>query len=402
VAGSICGRDAELATISEFVAGISGGAAALVLEGEAGVGKTTLWKRGVDETREHDVRVLEARPAESETALSFVAIGDLLDSVLDEALGSLPAPQRRALSRALLLDDAGPAPDPHAIGVALLNALRALAEREPLLVAVDDVQWLDPASAGALSYGVRRLREERVGVMLARRTPSEAALVSELRRSLPAARLTTIEVAPLDLAGLHRVVQEHLGTVLPRPVLREVHAASGGNPFYALEIVRALQRTGALVDAGQPLPVPESLRDLVHGRLLVLPPESRDFLLAVTAHAHPTVAVTEAASGVARRDGLAPALEAGVVELDGERIRFTHPLLAAGAYETADPDRRREIHTRLAELLEDPEASAWQLAASVSEPDEEVARTLENAAVLNAAKLLVDIETDLGRLDREV
>jgi hypothetical protein len=125
-------------------------------------------------------------------------------------------------------------------------------------------------------------------------------------------------------------VHDHLGAVLPRPLLAEIYGASGGNPFYALEIVRSLERTGADVEAGQPLPVPESLRDLVHGRLLALPPESRDFLLAAAAHAQPTVTVAEASSHVAPREGLKPALEAGVVELDGERIRFTHPLLAAG------------------------------------------------------------------------
>ena len=159
-----------------------------------------------------------------------------------------------------------------------------------------------------------------------------------------------------------------------------MHHASGGNPFYALEIVRTLRRTGISVEAGQPLPVPESLHDLVHGRLLTLPSDSRDFLLAAAAHAHPTLSITEAASGVDRDVGLAPALEARVVELDGDRIHFAHPLLAAGAYETADPLRRAQVHARLAELLQDPEARAWQLAASVDQPDDTVAATLEDAA----------------------
>jgi DNA-binding CsgD family transcriptional regulator len=159
-----------------------------------------------------------------------------------------------------------------------------------------------------------------------------------------------------------------------------VHQASGGNPFYALEIVRMLKRTGVSVEAGQPLPVPESLHELVHGRLLSLPAESREFLLAASAHAHPTVSITEAASGIGRDVGLTPALDARVVALDGERIRFTHPLLAAGAYETSDPVRRQEIHARLAQLLEDPEARAWQLAASIERADEDVAAALEDAA----------------------
>ncbi len=126
--------------------------------------------------------------------------------------------------------------------------------------------------------------------------------------------------------------------------------------------------------------MPESLHELVHARLLALAPESRNFLLAAAAHAHPTISLTETASGVSASAGLAPALDAQIVELDGERISFTHPLLAAGAYETADPLRRREIHARLAELLEEPEARAWQLAASVEQPDAAVATVLEDAA----------------------
>ncbi|MBM2823613.1 MAG: transcriptional regulator, luxR family, partial [Thermoleophilia bacterium] len=377
----VVGRDAELAVLRDFLASVSDGASALVLQGEAGVGKTTLWRAGVAEAEQHGLRVLQALPAESETALSFSGIGDLLDPVLDEALAPLPTGQRRALSRALVLEeDEGPPPDPHAVGVAVLNALRSVAEECPVLLAVDDVQWLDTASSGALAYAVRRLRTERVGVLLSRRAPLESALLEELRRSLPAERFRDLEVGPLDLGALHHVVQDHLGIALPRPLLAEVHQAAGGNPFYALEIVRTLQRTGVSVEAGQPLPVPESLHELVHGRLLALPAGSRDFLVAAAAHAYPTVAVTEAASGVGRDVGLTPALEARIVKLERDRIHFTHPLLAAGAYETADQRRRSEIHARLAELIDDPEARGRHLAASVTEPDEAVAAALDEAA----------------------
>ncbi len=378
---TVIGRDVELASLHDFVESVSDGAATLVLQGEAGMGKTTLWAAGIAAAEEKGLQVLQARPAESEVTLSFSGIGDLLDPVLDEALGPLSAPQRQALARALVLEETeGPAPDPHAVGVALLNGLRMLAADRSIVVAVDDVQWLDPASSGALAYAARRLDRERVGVLLARRTTLESTVLSELKRSFAAERFVEVEVGSLDLGPLHHVVQAHLGVVLPRPLLAEVHAAAGGNPFYALEIVRMLRRSGISVEAGQPLPVPESLHDLVHGRLLALPPESRDFLLAAAAHAHPSISLTESASGVGRRVGLLPAVDARVVELSGERIHFTHPLLAAGAYEIADPVRRREVHTRLAELLDDPEARAWQLAASVDQPDEGVAATLDDAA----------------------
>jgi DNA-binding CsgD family transcriptional regulator len=376
----VVGRDAELASIRAFVAGISGGASTLVLEGEAGMGKTTLWRAGVEAAESAGLRVLQAEPAESETALSFSGLGDLLDPVLDEALAPLAAGQRSALARALVLEDVeGPAPDAHAVGVALLNALRALASTRDVLVAVDDVQWLDAASSGALAYAARRLRAERVGVLLACRAGLESSLLDELRRSR-GERYRDLDVCSLDLGALHQAVQVHLGTSLPRPLLAEVHQASGGNPFFALEITRSLSRSSAPVEAGKPLPVPDSLRDLVHGRLLALPPESRDFLAAAAAYAHPTISITEEACSVDRAVGLSAAVDARVVETEGERIRFTHPLLAAGALETTDSRRRAEIHARLADLLEDPEARAWQLAASVHEPDESVASALEQAA----------------------
>jgi DNA-binding CsgD family transcriptional regulator len=404
----VVGRDAELSAIRALVVSVSEGAAALVLEGEAGMGKTTLWSAGVGFAGEHELLVLEARPAESEIALTFCALGDLLHPVLDEALAPLPEGQKRALSRALVLgDDDGPPPDPHAVGIALLNGLRGLAATRPVLLAIDDVQWLDPASAGALAFAVRRLRGESVGVLFARRTGVESVLLDEVARCLPPARSVHVDVGPLGVAELHGVVQEHLGAALPRPLLAEVREASGGNPFYALEIVRMLKRTGTSVEAGHPLPVPESLHDLVHSRLLALPLESRQFLLAASAHAHPTLAVTEAASGVPCDQGLPPALEARIVALDGERVRFTHPLLAAGAYETADPLRRAEVHARLAELLERPEARAWQLAASVDQPDEAVAAVLEEAArgvrslgAPRPAALLLDRARELTPTDR--
>ena len=377
----VVGRDAELASLHDFVERVGGGAAALVLEGEAGMGKTTLWRAAVEHAEARGLTVLQAQPVESETTLSYAGIGDLLDPVLEEALEPLPAVQKRALSRALVLsDDEGLPLDARALRVAVMNALRALAEQRPVVIAIDDSQWLDFASSAGLAYGVRRFRAERIGLLLSRRSGLESALLDELLRSPAGERFARVAVGALDAPALGRVVHEQLAMSLPRPLLAEVHAAAGGNPFYALEIVRMLQRTGASIEAGQPVPLPDSLHDLVHDRVLALPDESRDFLLAAAAHAHPTIAITEVASGVACADGLEPALEARVVELDGERIRFTHPLLAAGAYEAASPLRRIEVHRRLAELLEDPEARAWQLAASVDRPDESVAAVLEQAS----------------------
>ena len=378
---AIAGRDAELASLREFVDAISGGSVALVLEGEAGMGKTTLWRAAVEDAAESGLLVLQAQPVESETTLSYTGIGDLLDPVRDEAIEPLPAVQQQALSRALALgEDDDATLDPRALHVALTNVLCRLADDRPVLIAIDDSQWLDHASSAGLAYAVRRFRSDRIGVLLSRRTGLESALLDELLRSPLGERCTRVEVGALDVSALGRAIHNRLGATLARPLLVEVHAAAGGNPFYAFEIVRMLLRTGTSIEAGHPVPLPDTLQELVRGRILALPSESRDFLLAAAAHAHPTIAVTEAAAGIERGAGLTPALDAHVVELDGDRIRFTHPLLAAGVYEGANPLRRVEVHARLAELLEDPEARAWQLAAYVHEADASVAAVLEGAA----------------------
>jgi DNA-binding CsgD family transcriptional regulator len=400
---SVVGRDSELTALYDFLAGIPEGVSALLLEGEAGMGKTTLWSSGVDLAEAAGFRVLRAQPAESETSLSFSGLGDLLDSVLEEALAPLAAGQRSALSRALVLEEVeGPPPDAHAVGIALLNAVRGLCSVRGIVLAVDDAQWLDAASAAALAYAGRRLKAEPAGLLLARRTGLESQLLHELWRALPDGRFEVLVVGPLDSLALQQVVHAHLGVSLPRPLLAEVLQASGGNPFYALEIVRTLSHYGVSVSAGRPLPVPDSLHRLVHGRLLELPSDAREFLVAAAAHAHPTISITEQASGVSRQVGLPPAVDAMIVETDGEKIRFTHPLLAAGALETVAAQRRAEIHARLAGLLEDPEARAWQLAASVDQPDATVADALEVAAghargrgALRPAALLLDRAREL-------
>jgi predicted ATPase len=143
-----------------------------VLDGEAGVGKTALWRRALDAAGERDWRILASAPADSEARLSFAALGDLLDLEIDDALPALPAPQRRALEVAMLRRQGGTARgaiEERMIGVATLSALRALAARTPLVVAIDDLQWVDASLASALRFALRRLRGEPVLVVATRR-----------------------------------------------------------------------------------------------------------------------------------------------------------------------------------------------------------------------------------------
>ena len=169
MAEEVVGREQELEELGRFLDAGDGLPAALVLEGSPGIGKTVLWRAGLDLARARGFRVLEAIPASAETRLSLSAVVDLLAPVLADVLPMLPAPQRRALKVALLLaEPEGSAPDARALDAALLSVLRVLAT-DPLLVAVDDVQWLDGASAAALMFAVRRLRDEPIALLLTRR-----------------------------------------------------------------------------------------------------------------------------------------------------------------------------------------------------------------------------------------
>src|SRR6266511_141938 len=166
---AVVGRERELDSLERFLDAVSEHPAGLKLEGEVGIGKTTLWKRVVASARKRSYHVLVSRPVESETQLAFAALGDLLEDVPTEAMSGLPDPQRHALEVALRRREAeGPAPQPRAVALGLLGVLRSLAATRPVLLAVDDVQWLDPPSASALGFVARRLGEWSIGLLVAR------------------------------------------------------------------------------------------------------------------------------------------------------------------------------------------------------------------------------------------
>ncbi len=388
-ATAVIGRDEELRSIDAFLERVSDGPTALVLSGEAGIGKTILWEEGVEEARERFGRVLTCRGVEAEASLSFAALSELLAPVFDDVAASLLAPRRRALEIALLRVEPGELPpDPHAIGLAVLDLLCVIAEQEPVLVALDDLQWLDPGSAGVLQIALRRLREERVGLLATLRTGPEIAIPVELERSLPQERLVQLTVGPLTLGAIHTLLGERLGLELTRPELARVQEATAGNPFFALELGRELVRTGTRPAAGQALHVPDSLRELLGERLARLPGETLDVLLETAALARPTVDLVAAAHG--ERPRVLRALEAaareGVVELDDSRLRFSHPLLASICYEEAPIWKRRAVHRTLAGAVSDVEERARHLALAADGPDEAVATELDAAAEQAAAR----------------
>ncbi len=396
----VLGRERELVDVVGFIDRIPDGPTGLLLEGEAGIGKTTLWREASERALASGYAVLTTRPVQAETTFSYAALADLLSATLEEVLPHLAAPQRRALEVALVRADAGGVPpDQHAVSLAALSVVRTLAASTPVVIAIDDVHWIDQSSARVLGFAIRRLTDERVGILSSARTGLQIPV--DLANALPSGLDERVHVGPMAAADVAALIREHLGSDLPRPLVLRLHATSGGNPFYVLELARALLRQGAATDPAAPLPVPDTLQQLLGARIAALPASATHALLPIAATTRPTEDLVLAAAA-GRRDravaGLAKAEEAGVILRDGGRIRFTHPLLGSTVYSSATPQARRELHARLAELITEPEERARHLALAITKPDREVAQALDAAARHARARGAPDAAAELGEL----
>lgn len=394
-------RKADEQAVADFLDGVPSAPAALVIEGDPGIGKTTLWLDAVDRARERGFTVLASRAAEAESVLAYAALADLLADVDESVWADLPTPQRQSLDAALLRpgeDAAGS--DARAVAAAFVAVLNRLATRSEsyVLVAIDDVQWIDASSANVVAFAARRL-PPGVGLVCTTRSAEVAARV-ELNHPDAVHR---IRLQPLTVGGLHRVLTLRLNVPVPRPRLLRIHQISGGNPFFALELARENES-----DTGS-LSLPGSLGELVSSRIARIRADAQDVLLATASLSHPTISllarVTDSsATGVL--EVLNEAEAQSVVAIDGNRVSFTHPILAHGVYGEAQPRRRRAMHRRLAELVTEPELRARHLALSdaIGQPTTIVA--LDSAAAMAhargapaAAAELLDLAIGLGADD---
>jgi DNA-binding CsgD family transcriptional regulator len=367
----IFGREPELRAVRAFLDQGSS-ARGLLLFGPPGVGKTTLWEAGVSAARERGVRVLCTQASEAEAQLAFTALIDLLDGVGTEGL-DVPAPQLQALEVALLrAPPAGAPPDAKAIAFGFLNTLRALEAGGPLMLAVDDLQWLDAPSADALAFAARRLDHADVRLLLTKRegppTPLEDALAPR--------NLACLEVGALSLGATRRLLSERLELSLPRHVLRRLHESTLGNPLFALEVGRRLAARESLEPA-EDFPVPERVEDLLGTQVEALPPDVRRLLLAVALNA---ALQAPQLVKVAGSTALDDAVDRGLLRVDAGRLRPSHPLLAAAAKARSGARERRRLHLELASVVADEEVRARHLALAAEGTDEELAATLAAAA----------------------
>ena len=409
-ATAIIGRDDERAAIEGALAAPR--PTALVVEGEAGVGKTTLWTFALEVARGRGERVVAWRASSAESELAFGALMGLLDGLGDQAFNALDAPRRRALDLALgRVDPEGRAPEPGLVGLAMLDLIRALAADGPVVVGLDDVQWCDPATAGALAFAARRLRSEPVALVLANRTGRTTPPPSEIVSALPPDRLRRVALGPLTIGAIGRLIQERLGVTHPRPLLVRVHEASAGNPFVALEMSRSLISRGAQPAPGEPFPVSPEAGPLVRDHLASLSPTARRALVLVAMSSQPTVALLGRVLGDEATSAVDEACAAGILVEDGARLRPAHPLFASTSYADTPPGERRTLRSALADAADDPLERAVHRAATVEGVAPAVADELEAAAKValrrgapgvaadlleRAAGLVVDADRDVA------
>jgi len=364
----LVGREAECARLRRLLnAAREERGGALVLVGEPGIGKSALCAWALRQA--HDMRVLMARGVEAEVDLPFAGLTQLCTGQIDQ-IDALPEPQAAALKAALAV---GTAPRSHrlAIGAALLSLLSLVAERDAVLVVIDDMQWLDAASAEALLFAARRLRGERLALLLAGR----------LGTQLDAGSLDRITLGGLGIDSARALLAAAYGEVAG-PVAARLTATTGGNPLALLEVPRVLTaaQLAGREAINEPLRAGPALERALLGRLQGLPASARQAVLVAAASAgerlQPVIdALREYELTTSALDSVE---RAGVLTIVGERFSFRHPLLRSAVYHGAAPSDRRAAHAALARVSHG-EARAWHLAEATVGEDETVARELERA-----------------------
>ncbi|MBO1741452.1 BREX system ATP-binding domain-containing protein [Leifsonia sp. TF02-11] len=369
---TLVGRERESVRLDRLLDEVRGGASRiLILSGEAGSGKTALLDRLVRAA--DDFQVVSTVGVQAERELPFAALQQLCTPLLAH-LGALPARQASALRVTFCVED-GPAPDRLLVSLALLGLFAEAAVDRPLLCVVDDEQWIDAASAEALTFAARRLGEESVALVFATRSPGDRL------DGLPVE-----SVRPLDDADADRLLSSTLPFAVDRRVRDQLVADAHGNPLALVELSRELRmaRLGGGYGLADALPLPASLDAVFRRRIEALSPESRRLLVLAAADATGNIRLLWDAAALLGipTDAARQLVDQGCLEF-GLRVRLQHPLLRSAAYRTATSQELADVHAALAAATDpvaDPDRRAWHRAEAATGLDDDTARELESSA----------------------
>jgi DNA-binding CsgD family transcriptional regulator len=352
-----------------------GGAGALVIHGEAGVGKTALLEDVI--AGAVGWLLLRTQGLESESPLAFAALHRLLRPVLSR-LERLPAPQARAL-RVVFGQEDGEGVDPFLVGVATLSALTEAAEEHPILCVVDDAHWLDNASADALLFAARRLQADRVAMVFATR--------DFYLRTFQPDGVPSVQLTALDPAAARALLAERAGGRVPDDVAAQIQQQTGGNPLALVELPSELTPAQLLGTAPMPaqLPLTAGVERVFLDRCRQLPEQVQTLLLVAAADDSGRLATVRRAAAVlgVEAQALHEAEQSGLLVTAGTRVRVRHPLVRSAVYQAATSVQRRMAHRALAQALDgadDPDRQAWHRAAAAEGPDDSVVAALDAAA----------------------
>jgi DNA-binding CsgD family transcriptional regulator/tetratricopeptide (TPR) repeat protein len=368
----IIGRAAELARLRELVDTVPLAGQALLVIGDAGMGKTLLLADAADRAALAGTRVLSVTGRESESKLAFAGLHQLLLPVLPAA-AALPRRQAQALLGALGLADPG-IRDPLLTGVAVLTLLSDLSEHSPVLVVVDDAHWLDRSSLDVLAFAGSRLEAERVVLLVGARGQAPPR---GFDRGFP-----ELHLDPLSAADAAILLDEQLRPPLGR-ARAQVLGQAAGNPMALIELAKVIADDPAASRrwAAEPLPPSDRMTAVINSRFSALPEPARAALLLAAVADDPDLSAAATAVSGAGAQALVPAEQLGLIKVDRTGLHFFHPLVRSAIYHAAPFAQRAAAHRQLASALRDqPDRRAWHLAAAALHPDEHVASLLEATA----------------------
>ncbi|HVL96614.1 MAG TPA: ATP-binding protein, partial [Solirubrobacteraceae bacterium] len=373
---ALTGRERELAVIDGLLGRLHGGGGAMLLRGEAGIGKSALLEEAEQRASERGITILKTAGVPSERQMAFAGLHRLLRPY-NAGIADLPAPQAAALASAFGGAGGARAPDLFLIALAALDLLAEAAADAPLLLAVEDAHWLDPDTCEVLAFVARRVDLEPIALLFALRDGHPSRLDD--------ARLPELSLATLDGEESARLLDAHAPELTPE-LRRRVLDVAGGNPLALLELPRALSSGQLAASALTPLPITDALERAFSDRVTELPAATRSVLLvAALGEACSLQEILAAASHYEGRpvstDELGAAEAAALVTVTDAGVQFRHPLVRAAVYHDAPTAARHAAHVALAEAhAADPDRSVWHRAAACSGPDAAVASELEAAA----------------------